>query len=479
MSNSSAGRPRPIWALALTSLAFFMVALDALVVITALPAIHRDLGSSLTTLQWTVNAYGLTYAAGVITAAALGDRLGRRRIFAAGLTLFTVASAACALAPTANLLIAARTIQGFGAAMVMPLSLTILTAAFPPQRRGAIIGIWGGIAGLAVAAGPLVGGAVTQGLNWHWIFWINVPIGVFAVVISLLRLAESHGPAVRLDLAGLALATTGALGLVWGLSRGPQAGWSSREVLVTLTSGALLLVAFIAWELRAAVPMLPMSLFRSSAFAAGNATAFLMVAALFSAAFFVSQYFQFVLGYSPLSTGVRLLPWTATPMVVAPLAGMLSDRVGRRPVMVVGLALQAAGLGWIADIATTGLSYSALVVPLIVAGIGISMALPTTPTAIISAVGPRDMGKASGTNSMLQRFGSVFGIALGSAIFTANGHLGSPVAFTAGFKPTLTVIAGLSMLGALTALAVSRRRASVAAPRAAVDEVVVKQAIAG
>ena len=345
-----------------------------------------------------------------------------------------------------------------GAAIVMPLSLTLLTSAFPPRKRGAVVGIWGGVAGLAVAAGPLIGGGLTEGPGWHWIFWVNVPIGALATLFSRLRLKESRGPADRLDLPGLVLVTAGALGLVWGLTRGPQAGWGSGEVVATITSGIILLVAFIAWELRAATPMLPMGLFRSPAFAAGNATAFLMVASLFAAAFFVSQYFQFVLRYSPLNTGIRLLPWTAAPMVVAPLAGMVSDRIGRRPVIVVGLAMQAIGLGWVAMIAATGLNYSALVFPLIVAGVGVSMALPTVPTAILSAVSPQHMGKASGTNSMLQRFGSVFGIAVGSAIFAANGHLGSAAAFTAGFRPSLTLIAGFSLLGAIAALAITGRR---------------------
>ncbi|MGH2516223.1 MAG: MFS transporter, partial [Ktedonobacterales bacterium] len=284
------------WTVALTSIAFFMVALDALVVITALPAIHRDLGASLSTLEWTVNAYTLAYAAGIITAAALGDRFGRRRVFAIGLAVFSTASAACALAPTVELLIACRVIQGAAAAIVMPLSLTILTAAFPPERRGAIVGLWGGIGGLAVAAGPLVGGAITQGFDWHWIFWINVPIGLVASVLSIVRLTESHGPATRLDLPAVGLVSGGALGLVWGLVRAGDVGWGSSEVIVTLGLGLLLLIGFVAWERRAPAPMLPLRLFRSRAFAAGNATGFLMIAALTAAAFLAAQYFQFALG---------------------------------------------------------------------------------------------------------------------------------------------------------------------------------------
>jgi EmrB/QacA subfamily drug resistance transporter len=452
-------RTRLGWTLAVTSGAFFMVCLDALVVITALPAMHRDLGAGFSTLQWTVNAYGITYAAGIITAAALGDRLGRRRVFASGLGLFTLASAACALAPGAPALIAARAVQGLGAAVVMPLSLTILAGAFPAERRGAIVGLWGGIAGLAVATGPLIGGAVTQGLDWHWIFWVNVPLGVAATLLSLVRLPESRTAAARLDLPGLALVSAGALGLVWGLVRGNDAGWASAETLIALGGGTLLLGAFVGWERRASQPMLPLRLFRIPAFAAGNAAAFLMMGGLFAAAFLVSQWLQLARGYSPLDTGVRLLPWTVTPMLVSPLAGKLVDRIGARPLITVGLVLQAVGLGWIAIGASQTLGYPELVAAFLVAGVGISMALPAVPTAVLGAVAPGDIGTASGTNSTMQRFGTVFGIAITSAVFAANGRLGGPAAVTAGFRPALAVAAGLSLLAAAIALAIPKLRA--------------------
>jgi len=458
VQHASARRSRPIWTLALTAVAFFMVALDALVVVTALPAIQRDLHASLSMLEWTVNAFTLAFAAGIITAAALGDRLGRRRVFVSGLILFTAASAACALTPTATLLIVARAIQGIGAAMVMPLSLTILASAFPPERRGAVVGIWGGIGGLAVASGPLVGGAVTQGLDWHWIFWVNGPIGIVAAVLSRLQLAESHGPATKLDLPAAALVSGGAIAIVWGLIRTGDVGWGSAQVIAALTLGVALIASFLLWERRATDPMLPLRLFASRGFAAANATGFLMAGAIFSAAFLMSQYFQFALGYSPLVTGLRLLPWTATPLVVSPLAGVVSDRIGRRPVLVVGMLLQGVGLAWIAAIATAGASYGQFVVPLIIAGIGISMAIPITSTAVLSAVAPPDMGKASGVNSTLQRFGAAFAIAIAAAVFTANGHLGTPLSFTAGFRPALGVVAGLSVLGAITAMAMTGRR---------------------
>jgi EmrB/QacA subfamily drug resistance transporter len=462
-SASTGQRSGRGWVLGLTSAAYFMVVLDALVVVTALPVMQRDLRVSLPALQWTVNAYGIAFAAGIITAAALGDRLGRRRVFLGGLALFTLASAACALAPGAPELIAARAVQGLGGAAVLPLSLTILTGAFPAERRGAIIGIYGGLAGLAVAIGPLVGGAVTQGLDWHWIFWINVPIGIVAGLLSLRALPESYGPPARLDLPGVALISAGVTAGVWGLVRASQAGWGSAEIVTTLALGVALLGGFLAWEARAAEPMLPLRMLRIRAFAAGNAAAFFMSGAVFAAAFFVAQYFQFALGYSPLSTGLRLLPWFATPMFVAPVAGLLSDRVGRRPVIATGLLLQAAGLGWVALKAGPGTSNLELILALVVAGIGISMALPTVPATVLSSVAPAEMGKASGISNMMQRFGAVFAVAVASSVFSANGHLGSPASVTSGFRPAVAVAAGLSLIGAVTALAITGRRREAAA----------------
>ncbi len=454
------GTSRLRWVLALTSLAYFIVVLDSLVVVTALPRMQQDLHAGLATLQWTVNAYGIAFAAGIITAAALGDRFGRRRVFLTGLALFTLASAACAVAPGATALIAARAVQGLGGAAVLPLSLTILTTAFPAQRRGAIVGIYGGLAGLAVAVGPLVGGAVTEGLDWHWIFWINVPLGVAGTLLSLRLLPESYGAAARLDLPGVGLVTGGVVGVVWGLARTTQTGWGSAEVITALGCGAAALAGFFAWEARAAEPMLPLRLLRIRAFAAGNATGFLMTGSTFSAAFLITQYFQFALGYSPLATGLRLLPWFGTPMLIAPAAGALSDRIGRRPVIATGLLLQAAGFAWVAATATARGSTLGLVLALLVAGVGVSMALPTVPVTVLSAVQPAEMGKASGIAAMMQRFGAVFAIAIVTSVFGAFGGLGSAAEVTSGLRPGVAVAAGLSLLGALTALGITARRRS-------------------
>ena len=450
-SPASPGRTRLGWVLGLTSTAYFMVVLDSSVVLTALPRMQRDLHVGLASLQWTVNAYGVAFAAGIITAAALGDRFGRRRIFNIGLALFTLASAACALADGTAALVAARTVQGLGAAAVLPLSLTILTAAFPPRRRGLIVGVYGGLAGLAVAAGPLVGGVVTEGLDWHWIFWLNVPIGLIAIGLAARLLPESHGGPARLDLPGVTLVTAGVVAIVWALVRANSAGWSSPEVLATLLAGSVLLPAFVVWEHRAAEPLVPLRLFRNRAFAVGNATMFLMSGAIFAAAFLILQEFQFARGYSPVSAGLRLLPFFATPMLVSPVAGAVSDRIGRRPVMVTGLALQALGFTWVAARGSLAASWIELTLALLVAGIGISMALPTVPTAVLSAVPPAEMGKASGVNQMAQRLGTVFAIAISSAVFSAHGHLGSPAAVTAGFRPALWSCVVFAALAAVTA----------------------------
>jgi len=452
------------WVLGLASVASFMVALDTLVVSTALTTIRQDLGASVEELEWTVNAYNLTFAVLLLPAAALGDRLGRRRVFAAGLAGFSLASAACALAPGVDALIAARAVQGAGAAFVMPLALALVGAAFPPERRGAAMGAMQGLTGLSVAAGPVIGGAIAQGIDWPWIFWVNVPIGLVAVPLVLARIPESVGAREPLDVRGLALVTAGALGLVWGLVRGNDAGWGSPEVLAALGAGALLIAAFVRAELaRGSRALLPPRLFASRAFAAGNAASFLLVASLFSAVFFFAQFQQSGLGQSPLQAGVRLLPWTATLFFVAPVAGKLVDRYGERPFLVAGLSGQAIGLAWVALIAKPGLDYATMIAPLMIAGCGVSMAFPAAMNAVTGAVGVGDMGKAAGVNSMLREMGGVFGIAICVAVFAGAGGYASAQAFVDGFTPALMASAGLALLGAGIALAVPARVSTASA----------------
>ena len=482
MALASRGQQRAVslpLVLALTSISYFMVALDALVVVTALPAIHHSIGGSIATLEWAVNAYALTFAAGIITAAALGDRLGRRRVYVAGLILFTVTSAACAVAPNSGLLITARALQGLGAAAITPLALTILASAFPPERRGAMVGIFGGIGGLAIAGGPLVGGAVVTGMDWHWIFWINVPIGIIAAIGSALYLPASRGPATRLDLPAVPLVAGGAAVITWGLVRAGGSGWSDPWAIAAFVVGAALLAGFVLRERLTAEPMLPLRLFRVRTFSAANATGFLVSGAIFSAAFLTAQYFQLGLGYSPLGTGLRLLPWTATPMVVAPLAGALADRIGARPLLITGLLLQAVGLAWVASLASAAsgsAGYGRFVIPLVIAGIGVSMAIPTVPTATLGAVPPGDVGRASGVSNTMQRFGGAFGIAVVTAVFAAHGHFGSVASFTSGYRPAMVVSAVISLLGAITAVGVGRPRPAGAEPSPAPSAVPAQHA---
>jgi len=458
------------WIVALTSAAYFMVVLDATIVVTALPRMQSDLHVGLDSVQWTVNAYGIAFAAGIIVAAALGDRFGRRRVFTSGLALFTVASAACALAPNINTLIAARTVQGVGAAVVLPLSLTILTAAFPPERRGMIVGIYGGLAGLAVAIGPLAGGAITEGLNWHWVFWVNVPIGCAASVLGVLLLQESYGPAKPLDAVGVSVLTGGVVAWVWALTRANDVGWASGEVVGCLLAGAALIAAFIAWERSTTYPMIPLRLFAIRDFSLGNLITFLMNGATFGAAFYVTQEYQLARGYSPIGAGLRLLPFFATPMFISPVAGALSDRLGRRRVMVTGLVLQATGYTWLTLHAQLSTSWVELSLSLLVAGVGVSIALPTVPTTVLNSVSFDELGTASGVNYMAARFGTVFAVAIGGALFAAHGHLGSPASVTAGFRPAVWTCAVFAIIAALAGCGLSSRSS---APAPAGEDVAV------
>jgi EmrB/QacA subfamily drug resistance transporter len=446
------------WVLALSSVASFVVVLDMLVVATALSAIQRDLGASLEDLEWTVNAYTLSFAVLLMTGAALGDRYGRRRTFAAGLGLFAGASAACALAPDTAALIAARTVQGIGAAIIMPLALGLLNGAFPPERRGWATGIYGSVTGLAAMLGPVLGGAITQGIAWQWIFWLNVPIGLLTIPFVLGRLRESRGPAAALDLPGLALAAGAALGLMWSLVRGNSAGWSSAETLSALTAGILLTIAFVTWELHTEAPMLPMRLFRSRAFSAGNASIFLLNATLTGAVFFTAQFYQLALGQGPLGAGLRLLPWGIAPFLIAPRAGALADRIGERLLTVIGTLLLAIGMGWLALVAGPGARYAGMIAPMTIGGIGFSLAIPAITKSVVSLVAPQDIGKASGTYGTTRQLGGAFGVAILGVVFAATGGYTSAQTFSDGFAPALVVAAILALAGSAAGIAIPGRR---------------------
>jgi len=450
-------RSNMLWTFAITSVALFMVTLDNLVVTTALPVIRRDLHASLSQLEWTVNAYTLTFAVLLLTGAALGDKLGRRLMFSVGIVVFTLSSAAAALAPSATALDVARAAQGVGGAIVTPLTLTLLSAAMPPERRGLALGAWGGIGGLAVAIGPLVGGAVVQGISWQWIFWLNVPIGLVLAPLAFLRLRESHGPAGRLDLGGLALVSAGLFGIVWGVVRGNSVGWSSSEIVGSLAAGAIVLALFVLWELRAPAPMLPMRFFRNRAFTLTNVASLFMFFGMFGSIFLLAQFFQTVQGYSPLDAGIRILPWTAMPIFIAPIAGALSDRIGGQRIMGVGLALQAIGLAWISGVSTPTTPYSELIVPFVISGMGMALFFAPVANVVLSAVRPEEEGQASGAQNAIRELGGVFGVAVLASIFAHYGGYGTAQGFVDGMQPAVWVGAAVVGLGAVAAFAIPRR----------------------
>jgi EmrB/QacA subfamily drug resistance transporter len=456
----------PAWTLAIVSIGLFMVVLDNLVINVALPSIHRDLGASLESLEWTVNAYVLAYAVLLLTGAALGDRFGRKRMFMAGVTLFTLSSAAAALAPSSAALIAARASQGVGAAIATPLTLALLADAFPPARRGLALGIWSGVSGIAVALGPLVGGALVQAGSWHWIFWLNVPIGAVLVPLAAVRLQESRGPVQPLDLGGLGLGSFGLLGIVYGLVRSQSLGWGDPQVVVGLAAGALLTVAFVAYELRARAPMLPMHFFANRAFSVANTVSLAMYFGMFGSIFFLSQFLQNVMHNSPLQAGVKLLVWTGATMVVAPLSGYFSQRFGSRWFMAAGLGLQAVALGWLALVTSVHTTYPSLIVPFALAGSGMALVFAPVAGAVLGAVAPEQAGQASGANNMIREVGGVLGIAVLATVFTSHGGYARAQSFVNGLVPAMWV--GVAVLGAgallAAALPLGRNVGTEAAP---------------
>ena len=451
-------RRHTLWTFAITSVALLMVSLDNLVVTMALPVIKTDLKASLDGLEWTVNAYTLTFAVLLLTGAALGDRFGRRRFFLIGLSIFTAGSALAALSPDITVLIMARAMQGLGGAIVVPLTLTILSAAVPAERRGLALGAWGAIAGLAIALGPVVGGAIVEGLNWHSIFWINVPIGIALLPVAWLRLRETRGASERLDLGGLVLVSAGLLGVVYGIVRGNPEGWTSLTVVGSIGAGVVLLAAFVAWEARSSAPMLPLRFFRNRAFTLANLSSLLMYFGMFGSIFLLSQFLQSVQGYSPLQAGLRVLPWTLAPMFVAPIAGALSDRIGGGLLMGTGLALQAIGLAWLGLISTPDVPYVQLVVPFIISGIGMGMFFAPVANVVLSSVMPHEEGQASGANNAIREVGGVFGVAVLASVFSHYGGYASGQAYVDGLRPAVLIGAAFVAVGAVAALAIPRMR---------------------
>jgi EmrB/QacA subfamily drug resistance transporter len=441
-----------MWTLVLASFGAFLTALDIVVVAMALPALRDRLHASLAQLDWTINGYTLAFACLMLTGAAMGDRFGRRRMYVAGILVFTLGSVLAALSTSADALIGARLVQGIGAAVLTPLTLTLIVDAFPAHKRGGAIGIWAGIAGLGVAAGPLIGGAIVQGFAWQAIFWLNVPIGLVLALLSARFLRESHGARARFDLVGVALAAVGLLGLTWAPVRAPEAGWSSVEVLGALLIGVVFIGLFIAWERRTDHPMLPLGFFRIRGFVVGNLVSFLQNLSLIGSLFMISQLLQIGLGHEPLAAGLRILPWNLTPMVVSPIAGMLAGRYGNRPFLVLGMGLQAAGLAWLTLAVGGGGGYGSLVLPLIVSGVGLSMGFPTIASTVTGSVPPSGAGVASGVNRTIAQAGALFGVAIISVVFAANGGYGSAMSFMDGFTPAMWVAALVPVAGMIAAL---------------------------
>jgi EmrB/QacA subfamily drug resistance transporter len=449
----------PLWlAVAAVSLPMFMATLDNLVMTTALPVIQADLHASVSDLSWFMNAYTLAFATFMLPAATLGDRIGRRRVMLAGIVVFTLASIGSALSDSSGTLIAARAVQGFGAAAIMPLSLTLLAANVPDRLRPAAIGIWGGVSGLGVALGPVVGGAVVQGVSWQAIFWLNVPVAVLAIPLVAAAVSESRGTPTRLDPIGTLLLGGAVFGGIWGIVHGNDDGWSSARVLTPLILAALLVPAYVAWARRRRDAVLPLRLYAARGFTVANLVSLGFTVGMFGAVFLLSQYLQVVQGYTPLGAGVRTLPWTAAPMLVAPVAGALSGRIGVRPLMLTGLALQAGALAWFAVLTEHGSAYAAFVPALAMAGVGMGLVFPSVSTAVLDGLPESDFAIASSANSTIREFGVALGIALLTAVFLGNGGHIAPDGYTGAIGPALLTGAGAVALGFVAALFAPRRR---------------------
>ena len=444
----------PTWTLVAASLALMMAFLDALVVTTALPTLRHSLDTSLGNLEWTVNAYNLVLACMLLTGAALGDRFGRKKMFIGGVTVFIAASLLAGGASSVDVLIAARALQGLGAAVMVPLTLTLVLEAYPSERHGWAIGVWSGVAALCGALGPVVGGGVVQAIGWHWIFWVNLPIGLAILPVALFRFRESYSGHPRLDVTGLVLATAGLFAITWAIVRTDTLAWGSAGVVVPLAAGVVIIAAFLLWEQRTPHPMLSLGLFRRASFSAANGIAFCLFASLFGALFLMSQFFQIAQGRTPLQTGAALLVWSAWGFFVAPAAARAAQRYGNRPFMLAGLTLQAIGLGCLALLADQHTAYLELAPMLALSGIGSSMVFSTVAGEVMTSVDPEHIGIASGTNNALRELGGVFGVAVLATVFNRRGVYSSPSVFVSGFHSALWVavafaVAGVALTGFL------------------------------
>ncbi|WP_346622456.1 DHA2 family efflux MFS transporter permease subunit [Blastococcus montanus] len=452
----SSARARQRWALILGSLTSFLVGLDALVVTTALPTLQQEFGTSIETLSWTIDGFALAFAATIIAGATLGDRLGRRAFFAVGTIIFTVASALCAVSGGAESLVLFRVLQGIGGGIAYPLSLALIVDATPPKERGTALGIWGAVTGVAVAAGPLIGGLIVEGMSWQWVFWVNVPVGIAIVYLTMRKLGETRGVVRRVDWLGLVLATAGLFGIAEGLIRGNEVGWTDPTIVLGLVGGVVVLALFIAWQYRAPSPMMPMQLFRNRSFTGGCAAGFCLTAGIYGLGFLTAQYLQLAMQFGPLEVGIRLLPATGMALIVSPFVGVLADRIGEKPLVIAGLGLFGTGLILLGTSVTGVDSYGVLVLPLLIAGVGIATAFPTSETAVMRSVLPSQAAIASGVSNTFRQVGAVFGVAVAVAVFTSNGEYGFPAEFAAGYRPAMMVLGLLSLLGVVAGFFIRR-----------------------
>jgi EmrB/QacA subfamily drug resistance transporter len=437
--------------LAVASIAAFMTSIDMMVVTTAIPALRRSFGGDVGALEWTVNAYLLAFACLLLTASSLGDRFGRRRVFTLGLTGFTGSSVAAALAPSIGALVAARAAQGASAALVLPLTLTMISEAFAPEARSRAIGIWGGVTGLGGVLGPILGAGMVQALGWSWIFWINVPIAVALIPAGLRFVTETFGARQRLDVLGLLLASLGFLGISWGLVQASTHPVGSPAVVAPLAVGIVLVACFLSWERRTRHPMLPLSLFRNARFNVANTVGFCIYGSLCGAVFLTSQYFQIAQHHSPLAAALRFIPWPMPTIVVAPLAGSLAAKHGNGRFMAAGMAIQAVALAWFAAVAHAQTPYSVLCPPLVLSGIAIGMVFPAFSSEVVASVRHDQMGIAAGANATIRELGGVFGVALVGLVFAGPAAYATADGFTTGFVHAIWACVALTAAGAVVA----------------------------
>lgn len=447
------------WTLLVASIAAFMTSLDTMVVTTALPTLRAHLGGSVGQLEWTMNAYYLAFACLLLAAAGLGDRFGRRRVLVTGMVAFGVSSVAAALAPGLELLIIARALQGAAAAAILPLTLTVISEAHPPETRGRAIGVWGALLGAGGVLGPLAGGGLVELVGWRGIFWVNVPIAMVLAVAAVLVITETRGPRHPLDVRGLVLASAGCLGLALGLVRSADQGWADPSVWIPLVAGVAIVVVFVAAERRAAFPLVPTSLFRVRSFSAANGVSLCIYASLSGSVYLMSQFFQVAQHASPLVAALRFVPWPAPALVVAPRVGAWAAKTGNRVFLVAGMALHAIAMVWFALVVHVSSPYVELLGPLVLSGIGIACVFPTVSSEVVSSVPPERMGIAAGVNGSIRELGGVFGVGLAATVFARTGGYRSPATFTAGFDEAIWACAVLAGLGVIVAVFAAPRTA--------------------